>query len=221
MEPPLGGWPCSRKASRAILAFDAASVLRLGLLIICSVQHDGAAPPPIKPPVPKPGSTSARAGPACRRQQTPPMNARRDSMATSLQCYGQACAESYRTASIIAPPLGVEPVPRHDRAGERGMVGTVAGLTGAARARRSAWAAYLSRSARISSARLRSISTICFRLASSASRAPTRMASSGSRTVSGVSGLAAVSLLGVAWRTTGTGVPARRCFSVNRQEKRP
>src|SRR6266540_3838389 len=49
---------CSRSASRAILAFSAASIFRLGFFIIVSVYHDGADPTPIKPPVPKSGSTS-------------------------------------------------------------------------------------------------------------------------------------------------------------------
>src|SRR6266540_1986690 len=51
---------CSRSASRAILAFSAASIFRLGFFIIVSVYHDGADPTPIKPPVPKSGSTSVR-----------------------------------------------------------------------------------------------------------------------------------------------------------------
>ena len=49
---------CSRSASKAIFAFSAASIFRLGFFIIRSVYHDGAGLAPIKPLVPKSGSTS-------------------------------------------------------------------------------------------------------------------------------------------------------------------
>jgi hypothetical protein len=49
---------CSRSVSKAIFAFSAASIFRLDFFIICSVYHDGADAAPIKPLVPKSGSTS-------------------------------------------------------------------------------------------------------------------------------------------------------------------
>jgi hypothetical protein len=49
---------CSRSASSAIFAFSAASIFRLGFFIIRSVYHDGAGFVPIKPMVPKSGSSS-------------------------------------------------------------------------------------------------------------------------------------------------------------------
>src|SRR5512133_3125395 len=51
---------CSRSASKAIFAFSAASIFRLGFFIIRSVYHDRAGRSPIKPPVPKSGSTSVQ-----------------------------------------------------------------------------------------------------------------------------------------------------------------
>src|SRR5512132_373416 len=66
-DPTLGQVPpdgalvesvCSRSASKAIFAFSAASIFRLGFFIIRSVYHDRAGRSPIKPPVPKSGSTS-------------------------------------------------------------------------------------------------------------------------------------------------------------------
>jgi hypothetical protein len=44
--------PCSRSASKAILAFSAASIFRLGLLIIVSVYHDGDDPAQAASPIP-------------------------------------------------------------------------------------------------------------------------------------------------------------------------
>src|SRR5512132_3969755 len=64
-DPTLGQVPpdgalvesvCSRSASKAIFAFSAASIFRLGFFIIRSVYHDRAGRSPIKPPVPKSGS---------------------------------------------------------------------------------------------------------------------------------------------------------------------
>src|SRR5512132_1612535 len=43
---------------KAIFAFSAASIFRLGFFLIRSVYHDRAGRSPIKPPVPKSGSTS-------------------------------------------------------------------------------------------------------------------------------------------------------------------
>src|SRR2546423_15656839 len=49
---------CSRTASSAIFVFSAASIFRLGLLIIVSVYHDGNGHTPIIPVVPNAGTTS-------------------------------------------------------------------------------------------------------------------------------------------------------------------
>src|SRR6266446_5548451 len=103
---------CSRKASRAILAFKAASIFRLVLLLICrSVCCNGTASSPISQPVPQSGSTSFETpvlNPAGRGATSQPITKRAQANPTGCpsQAYDEGSTPFTRSKLIntLEPP---------------------------------------------------------------------------------------------------------------------